>query len=45
MLKDSLHKFSQSGYEFAHCFAGHGGSVSADVATMRAELAALIERM
>lgn len=45
VLKDSLREFAASGYEFAHCFAGHGGSVSADVETMRVALAALIERM
>jgi hypothetical protein len=34
-----------TGFAFAHCFSGHGRSLSADVATLCAELAAPVERM
>jgi glyoxylase-like metal-dependent hydrolase (beta-lactamase superfamily II) len=44
-LQESLAGFARSEYRFAHCFAGHGGSVSADVQSLHAELQALLARM
>jgi len=45
VLRQSLADLSASEYAFAHCFSGHGGSTVSGVATMQAELAALVARM
>jgi glyoxylase-like metal-dependent hydrolase (beta-lactamase superfamily II) len=45
VLKASLTALARSEHRFAHCFAGHGGSVSSDVATLHAALEALVRRM
>lgn len=44
-LRESLRGLHASRHRFAHCFAGHGGSISSDAGTLHASLGELVQRM